>query len=103
MTRRNTIWFIVVLVIFILCVAVVFPVNKGALGGRGIKLGLDLLGGLHIVYKADLSQVTAKDQGAMMDSVMAVLENRINPLGVTEPLIQRQGEDRIIVELPGLN
>jgi len=103
MTRRNSITFLVILVIFILCLAVVFPLDKGILGGRPLKLGLDLMGGLHIVYKADLSQVTAKEQGNVMKGVMAVLGNRINPLGVSEPLIQRQGEDRIIVELPGLS
>ena len=58
-------------------------------------------GGVHLVYQADLSQVAQADISTTMKGVIAVIENRVNPLGVTEPLIQRQGQDRIIVELPG--
>ncbi len=100
MRRRNSIVFIVLCVIFALAVAVVFPLDKGILGSRGIKLGLDLQGGVHLVYQADLSQVTSDPAGAV-EGAMAILNNRINPMGVTEPLIQRQGTDRIVVELPG--
>ena len=100
MRRRNSIVFIVLCVIFALAVAVVFPLDKGILGSRGIKLGLDLQGGVHLVYQADLSQVSG-DQGGAVDGAMAILNNRINPMGVTEPVIQRQGTDRIVVELPG--
>lgn len=100
MRRRNSIAFIVLCVIFALAVAVVFPLDKGILGSRGIKLGLDLQGGVHLVYQADLSQVSRDQEGAV-DGAMAILNNRINPMGVTEPLIQRQGTDRIVVELPG--
>jgi len=66
-----------------------------------MRLGLDLQGGLHMVYKADLSNVEPGDEASIMDGVIAVLNNRINPLGVTEPVIQKQGQDRILVELPG--
>jgi len=54
-----------------------------------------------MVYKADLSNVEPGDEASIMDGVIAVLNNRINPLGVTEPVIQKQGQDRILVELPG--
>ena len=64
-------------------------------------MGLDLQGGIHMVYKADLSSVEPGNEASIMDGVIAVLNNRINPLGVTEPLIQKQGQDRILVELPG--
>ncbi|MFC2006909.1 protein translocase subunit SecD, partial [Chloroflexota bacterium] len=53
--------------------------------------------------KADLSLVESGEEVSAIDSVVAVLENRINPLGVTEPLIQKQGDERIVIELPGLN
>jgi preprotein translocase subunit SecD len=68
-----------------------------------MRLGLDLKGGIHMVYQADLSQVNAADRGAAIDSTIAVIERRINALGVTEPIIQKQGEDRILVELPGVS
>jgi preprotein translocase subunit SecD len=72
-------------------------------GREEMRLGLDLKGGIHMVYQADLSQVNAADRGAAIDSTIAVIERRINALGVTEPIIQKQGEDRILVELPGVS
>ncbi len=101
MRRQNTLIFLIMIVVFLFALAVVVPVDKGTIFERGIKLGLDLQGGLHLVYQADLSQIPAADRGAAVDGVVAVLSYRINPLGVTEPIIQRQGDDRILVELPG--
>jgi len=103
MARRNTLVFIVVLIIFILAALVVLPVEEGVLGKKGIRLGLDLQGGMHIVYQADLSSVEPGGKADALEGAKAVLENRVNPLGVTEPVIQIQGNDRIMVELPGLN
>jgi len=103
MPRRNTLVFIIVLIIFALALSIVLPINEGILGKRGIRLGLDLQGGIHVVYKADLSSVEQDDWDSAIEGVMAVLGNRINPMGVTEPVIQKQGSDRILVELPGLS
>ncbi len=101
MARRNGLVFLILLLIFVLALLVVLPIGKGALGGRGVRLGLDLQGGIHVVYQADLSSVTPGSEKEVMQGVIAVLGNRINPLGVTEPVIQQQGNDRIVVELPG--
>ena len=103
MPRRNTLVLIIVLVIFALALSIVLPLNKGALGGIGIRLGLDLQGGIHMVYQADLSAVEPGEEADAIEGVIAVLSNRVNPLGVTEPVIQKQGDDRILVELPGLD
>jgi len=103
MVRRNTWVFILVAVIFILAALVVLPVEKGLLGGRGIRLGLDLQGGIHIVYRADFSAISPFDEAGAIDGVVEVLNNRVNPMGVTEPLIQKQGSDRILLELPGID
>lgn len=103
MSRRNTQVFIAVLIIFALAALVVFPIEGGILGKRGIRLGLDLQGGVHIVYRADLSLVAPGDKAGAIEGVVAVLNTRINPLGVTEPLIQTQGSDRILLQLPGLS
>ncbi len=92
-----------IIVIFALSLLTVLPIDKGLLGGRGILLGLDLQGGTHIVYQADLSGVEAGKEGEIIDGVVAVIANRINPLGVTEPVIGKQGTDRIVVELPGFD
>ena len=66
-----------------------------------IRQGLDLQGGLHVLLEADVPP-TEKVTAEAMEAVSAIVENRVNALGVTEPLVQLQGERRIIVELPGL-
>ncbi len=103
MVRRNSLVFTIVLVIFVLALLVVLPIDEGILGKKGVQLGLDLQGGIHIVYQADLSAIEPDQRADALDGAKAVLENRVNPLGVTEPLIQIQGEDRIIIELPGVD
>ena len=100
MTRRNIPALIIILALFAFAIcALIFPM----FGRQEMRLGLDLQGGLHIVYKADLSSVESGGEADAMEGVRLVLENRINPLGVTEPVIQKQGSDRILVELPGLS
>ena len=103
MLRRNSWVFIIVLIIFALTLAVVFPIEKGTIGGQDVQLGLDLQGGMHIVYQADLSGLESEQHADALEGAKAVLENRVNPLGVTEPVIQIQGEDRIVIDLPGVD
>jgi preprotein translocase subunit SecD len=67
-----------------------------------IKQGLDLQGGTHIVLQAVDTPEAKVDEDAVQ-RVMQIIERRINELGLTEPIVQRQGERRIIVELPGIN
>ena len=66
-----------------------------------IKQGLDLQGGSHVVLQAVDTPEFKVDDDAVNRSVK-IIERRINGLGLTEPVIQRQGKDRIIVELPGV-
>lgn len=103
MLRRNSWVFVIVLIIFALALAVVFPIEKGTIGGQDVQLGLDLQGGMHIVYRADLSGLESDQHANALEGAKAVLENRVNPLGVTEPVIQIQGEDRIVIDLPGVD
>jgi preprotein translocase subunit SecD len=63
-------------------------------------LGLDLQGGVSLVYQADLSQVA--DKSGAMSGLRDVIERRVNVFGVSEPVIQIQGQDKLIVELPGV-
>ena len=67
-----------------------------------IKQGLDLQGGVHVVLQAQdtpESPLTADS----VNRAIAIIENRINAYGVTEPLVQKQGADRIIVEIAGIS
>lgn len=68
---------------------------------NSINLGLDLQGGLHVVMEAvdtPENPVTNED----MVNLQAVMRTRVDQLGIVEPLIQRQGERRLIIELPGV-
>ena len=66
-----------------------------------IRQGLDLQGGTHVVLQA-VDTPDAKVDNDAVDRVVKIIERRVNELGLTEPTIQRQGKDRIIVELPGV-
>jgi preprotein translocase subunit SecD len=63
--------------------------------------GLDLQGGLQVMLEADVPPSESLDADAMA-AAKGIIEQRVNGLGVSEPLIQMQGDRRIIVELPGL-
>ncbi len=101
--KRNTGLLIFILLLVGLALWTIFPINSTRLGRDGFQLGLDLKGGTHLVYQADLSQKDPSMTDAeVMASVKAKIERRANAYGVTEPLIQIQGDDRIVVELPGI-
>ena len=72
---------------------------------RGMTLGLDLQGGSRITLQADVSGLkvddTQIDEG--LDAAKSIVENRINPFGVSESTIVRSGKDRLVVELPGVS
>ncbi len=70
-----------------------------------VNQGLDLQGGIHLEYEADVSQLPGDQVNDALQSVQAVVERRVNAFGVGEPLVQlsNRGEShRIIVELPGI-
>ncbi len=70
----------------------------------GLRLGLDLKGGTHLVYEGVFSDnVSAQEKSDMMDGAADTIETRINRYGVVEPVIQRQGDERIVVQLPGIS
>ena len=68
-----------------------------------VHQGLDLQGGLQVLLQADVpADQEANFDARTMEAARVVVENRVNGLGVAEPLVQLQGERRIIVELPGI-
>lgn len=66
-----------------------------------VKLGLDLQGGSHLVYKANLDNIATGDRASALESVRSVLERRVNSFGLSEPQVFVQGSDKVVVELPG--
>ena len=68
---------------------------------NSIRQGLDLQGGTHVVLEAeDTPQAQVNDDA--MQRVVKIMEKRVNELGLTEPIIQREGARRVIIELPGI-
>lgn len=77
----------------------IFACTVGWLAGH-IRQGLDLQGGTHIVMQAedtDQNKVTPE----AITQVINIMQKRVNEMGLTEPIIQREGSNRIIIELPG--
>jgi protein-export membrane protein SecD len=101
MLKSNNIILLIIIAIFAATIWVLFPIDSNRLGREGLRLGLDLVGGVHLVYQADFSQNTTTEQQAAIDRTILTIENRIDRFGVTEPVIQQLGADRIMIQLPG--
>lgn len=70
---------------------------------RNFVLGLDLIGGAHLLYEADFSGLAADvDRASAMQGVRDVVERRVNYFGVSEPVVQLSGVNRLIVEIAGV-
>ncbi|MES3031194.1 MAG: protein translocase subunit SecD [Patescibacteria group bacterium] len=107
-----------IIAVFLLIAAVLIgwltyysQMNPNSAIGRPFKLGLDLNGGTHLVYKADVSQVAPGEVGVSMQALRDVIEKRVNLFGVGEPIIQveqggilgsKDAQQKLIVELPGV-
>jgi preprotein translocase subunit SecD len=68
-----------------------------------LKRGLDLQGGMHLALDVDESKGAVPDKSKAIDNALKVVRNRIDEFGVSEPVVQKAGNDRIIVELPGID
>lgn len=69
----------------------------------GMRLGLDLQGGSHLVYQVDFQEDWSEGRKELAtDTALVTIRDRIDKYGVAEPVIQRQGSDRILVQLPGI-
>ena len=96
MKQLRVIRLIIIVIVIGIAVFYSFPLEKN------INLGLDLQGGSHIVLECIDSPNAPVDSDAV-NRVIEIITNRINPEGVKEPVIQRQGERRILVQLPGMD
>jgi preprotein translocase subunit SecD len=110
MRSRNSILLILIIILSLIALYIVLPGSPGIHLELGpisiqrdfqIKQGLDLQGGLQVLLEADLPADEDLEPGSL-DVAATIIENRVNALGVVEPLVQTQGSRRIIVELPGV-
>src|SRR5437867_10548995 len=82
--------------------AVLHRLQRDAAGK--IKLGLDLQGGISIKVRMDTNQIAQAEQKTRaLDQAVEVLRKRVDRLGVAEPMIQKEGENTIRIDLPGLS
>jgi len=113
--RNNTFTLIAILILALLSLYIVLPIDhpawlEEALSGDSnttrdlaeMKLGLDLQGGTQVLLEADLAEGQEIDSSSM-DAAQRIIDSRVNGLGVAEAVVQRQGDERIIVELPGVD
>jgi preprotein translocase subunit SecD len=68
-----------------------------------LKRGLDLQGGMYLALEVDDSKQAVADKSEAIDRALKVVRNRIDEFGVSEPVVQKVGNDRIVVELPGID
>ncbi len=101
MSKGNIVVLALIIVVFGFGLWVLLPLQGERLGRTGLHLGLDLVGGVHLVYEADFKDVDPDDQSAVMERALITIQNRIDKYGVAEPVIQQVGNDRIMVQLPG--
>jgi preprotein translocase subunit SecD len=111
---------IIILVIFLIAFNIVYPdfLNKGIsfinqslntsfsyIKTIPFRLGLDLQGGIHLVYEADLKDIEQEDQANVMQGLRDIIARRVDLFGIQEPIVQIQelkGRYRLIVELAGI-
>ena len=88
----------------IIVILVMVGVSIGYLWNNGIKLGLDLQGGMHLVLEVDDPEgtMTPEARADAIDRAEMILRIRIDEFGVEEPIVQKVGAERLIVELPGI-
>jgi len=78
------------------------PVEFQKLMKNSLNLGLDIQGGMYVVLSVDKDKVKGEQLKDAADRVVEVIRNRVDQLGVFEPVIQKVGEDRVVVQLPGV-
>jgi len=81
---------------------VAFSIWKAYPPQQKINLGLDLQGGMQLLLQIETEKVPAEHREDATDRVVEIIRNRIDELGVKEPLITKQGKDKVVVQLPGI-
>ncbi len=104
MRRHPGLFLTIIILVAIVSAVFVYPKGFGA-KVQPWHLGLDLVGGSHLVYQIDLSKVAAADQDSVVQGLRDVIEKRINLFGVSEPQVytaQSGNQAQLIVDLAGI-
>ncbi len=104
MSRRTRIWLVITVVLTVLSALIALtPAARIDAINRDIRvrLGLDLSGGSQVLLEAE--DCGSTELAARMENARQIIENRVNGLGVSEPVVQVQGDCRMLVELPAVD
>lgn len=88
--------------ILLVFIAVIITVCSYIIATKPIQEGLDIQGGIRLVLEAQSTEKIPNIDRTVMNSAISVVGNRVNGLGVAEPLIQQKGDKQIIVEIPSV-
>ncbi len=80
-----------------------FQNEKASVHKHSLNLGLDIVGGMHLTLEVDKSKLSVEEAKDAGDRALEVIRNRVDQFGVFEPVIQKVGRDRILVQLPGVD
>ena len=100
--------FLMILIAIFVVVNQKFSLGDNEIGSDavlGLKLGLDLQGGSHLVYQSDLKNENGESippDKNQMEALIKTIERRVNSSGLGEPIIQLLGDDRLLIQLPGI-
>ena len=98
---RKVFWIVVFLLAALSCLLV---------PEKPFRMGLDLQGGTRLVYRFDFDEAAAQgkiseaellNKAQLLQDFCAIIRERVDPTGVTEPIIRPEGDDRVVIELPG--
>ena len=100
--KSKSIFFAICFVIAFLCYVALNGIGPVKNIPSQVRQGLDLKGGFYVVFEAE-TDATGQELNKLMDQTMAVFRKRVDSMGLTEPLITREGEKRVRIELPGVS
>ena len=112
--KRDNVRILIILASILLALYYLFPTYRyyfdppvdpdrlEAVKREAVNLGLDLQGGIHLVLEVDPTGLSEDERADVVDRVKEIITNRVDQFGVAEPIIHREGEWRIVVELPGV-
>ena len=99
--KGNTLRLIMIGLIFIAGLVVLLPDKTPGIDRVGFRQGLDIRGGTHLVYETQVPEgETVTD--SQVEGVISIIRNRVDAFGVSEPIVQRVGDDRVMVQIPGI-
>lgn len=88
--------------LFLILVVIGFSLTSLYPLSEKINLGLDLKGGMHLILRVETEKISEEARKGAQDRALEIIRNRIDQFGVREPILQKHGRDKILIQLPGI-